>query len=462
MDIDPKGLYKDFEKLHPIDTTRVDPPRMDILADCMTDFSGDRTYYAPAIFPFMMPMEYTGWRDEQLAWQLTCAFSVNINSGEFLEIKGPDATTFLKKYLVHDFEKFPIGTSKFGLQLATNGDVCSIGVIIRTAEDAYETFWLELKSFFEADMAKEPFDATLTDRTGKIYIFQLMGPRSLEILEDLTGDDLHDVKYATFRDSAIDGKKVRIYRFGMSNGLGYEIHGDRSDAPDVYRKVIEIGNAYGIRRLGLIAYMSSHTPGGYQQGQYQRHHEPPIDYLTNILAGSAGPDMDKRYMNPYELGLGHVVNFNHDFIGKEALLAYLKDTGPKRTLVTLEWNAEDIADIYHSQFRDEVPYSPIDMMVPTDHGGYRGDTMDLIFDTNGKEIGISGGRTISYFHRVMLSFGYIEEEYTSLGTDVVVLWGNVGSRQKEIRAKVVPTPYNTRFDNRTFDVEAITHRYPKK
>ena len=36
----------------------------------------------------------------------------------------------------------------------------------------------------------------------------------------------------------------------------------------------------------------------------------------------------------------------------------------KRRIVTLEWNADDIADVFASQFRDEEPYkyieSPLD------------------------------------------------------------------------------------------------------
>lgn len=46
------------------------------------------------------------------------------------------------------------------------------------------------------------------------------------------------------------------------------------------------------------------------------------------------------------------------------------------------------------------------------------------------------------------------------GTELVVLWGTPGTRQMEIRAKVVHTPYNDGpMRNSTFDVEKIPHRF---
>ncbi|EET60300.1 hypothetical protein BRYFOR_07860, partial [Marvinbryantia formatexigens DSM 14469] len=44
--------------------------------------------------------------------------------------------------------------------------------------------------------------------------------------------------------------------------------------------------------------------------------------------------------------------------------------------------------------------------------------------------------------------------------EVVVLWGDKGHRQKEIRAKVAPFPYyNGDFRNETFDTEKIPRRF---
>jgi len=52
-------------------------------------------------------------------------------------------------------------------------------------------------------------------------------------------------------------------------------------------------------------------------------------------------------------------------------------------------------------------------------------------------------------------------EYSTLGTDVVVLWGDPGTRQKEIRAKVARFPYLDQDRNENLDVSAIPCRAPR-
>ena len=58
----------------------------------------------------------------------------------------------------------------------------------------------------------------------------------------------------------------------------------------------------------------------------------------------------------------------------------------------------------------------------------------------------------------MISLAFINKEYAEEGREVVVLWGNPGGPQKEIRAKVARFPYyNGEFRNETFDTEKIPH-----
>jgi vanillate/3-O-methylgallate O-demethylase len=54
----------------------------------------------------------------------------------------------------------------------------------------------------------------------------------------------------------------------------------------------------------------------------------------------------------------------------------------------------------------------------------------------------------------MLSLAVIDAELAAPGTQVEVIWGLPGRRQKAIRATVVPTPYKT--DNRRADLNALT------
>src|ERR1700722_12344549 len=72
---------------------------------------------------------------------------------------------------------------------------------------------------------------------------------------------------------------------------------------------------------------------------------------------------------------------------------------------------------------------------------------------DGKVVGVSTSRGYSYYFREMLSLCTLDVACCAAGTEVTVVWGNPGSPQKEIRAKVAPAPYKT--DNRKLDVHNL-------
>jgi glycine cleavage system aminomethyltransferase T len=83
--------------------------------------------------------------------------------------------------------------------------------------------------------------------------------------------------------------------------------------------------------------------------------------------------------------------------------------------------------------------------------------LDLVRSPDGQEIGISAGRIVSTTYRRMISLGFISREHADLGTALVVLWGNPGTRQKPIRATIARFPYLTDERNDKIDVEQIPH-----
>lgn len=103
------------------------------------------------------------------------------------------------------------------------------------------------------------YDMETIDLTGKKFLFQIAGPRSLELLEKVTKKDLHDIKFMTFRNISINGKTVRIARMGMAGTLAYELHGDTEVAYELYDLIYRSGEEFGIRRLGWHTYMMEQT-----------------------------------------------------------------------------------------------------------------------------------------------------------------------------------------------------------
>lgn len=97
------------------------------------------------------------------------------------------------------------------------------------------------------------------------FIFQVDGPKSLQIIEKAFKADFHDLRFARNKTIDVDGDEVFVHRLGMSGALAYEIQGDESIADKVFNLVVEAGEEFGMKTLGIRQYMCGgvHTPGGY-------------------------------------------------------------------------------------------------------------------------------------------------------------------------------------------------------
>ena len=126
-------------------------------------------------------------------------------------------------------------------------------------------------------------------------------------------------------------------------------------------------------------------------------------------------------------------------------------------MVSLEWNAQDVGEIFASQFcgKDEF-YEPIEepnFPVFTSEGLQIAG--DLVVNSEGKVLGISTGRQHSaYFHR-MISICSIDPDYAELGMPVEIIWGDPGKPQKKVRATVGRFPYNNILRNESTDVSTL-------
>ncbi|MEU9448978.1 hypothetical protein [Streptomyces sp. NPDC048277] len=423
--------------------------------------------------------EYTGWRDETLAATTTASLHGHLNPSPTLRLTGPDALEFLSSVCVNSFANFRVGASRHAIMTDELGRVAAHGMLLRLAEDDFITYWLS--PYLTYRLSHRPdLDVTAEDLTGRVFLFQLSGPRSLEVLEGAAQENLHDVRFLRHRTATIAGTEVRVIRIGMSGTLAYEVHGPVEQAIPVYEALMAAGEEYGIRRMGVQAYMCQHTQGGFGQAYYHfplpwgEDEElaaffaglgfPPIGKFLR-LHGSAGEDMARRYRSPYELGWGHMVRFDHEFVGRAALER--EAAANARTMVTLVWNPEDIADVYLSQFRKGEEHPEMNM---PNHFMYevgdREHLQSLWADrvlVAGRDIGTSSGRCFSAHSGEMLSLATVETAVAVEGTEVVVVWGDPGTRQKEIRATVARFPYLVDpVRNERFDVSGIPSRFPAR
>jgi vanillate/3-O-methylgallate O-demethylase len=83
-----------------------------------------------------------------------------------------------------------------------------------------------------------------------------------------------------------------------------------------------------------------------------------LDMANLAISGSYSSTPADHERTPYDLGRGWLVEFEHDFIGKEALRSVAANAANE--FVALEWNIEDVTDVFASLFR-EKPYDYMEM-----------------------------------------------------------------------------------------------------
>ena len=405
--------------------------------------------------------EYTNWRDEQMSWKQTCY----IGDWSFLGhkfnllLEGPEALKLVSDISVNSFARFDIGQGKHIIQCNNDGKVISEGILMRLEEEKfvaqsspamYISYKLHTGKYKAKDWQEDCFN------------FQVSGPNSLYVVEKAAGESIRDIGFMCFRTIKIKGRNVIALRQGMAGELGYELQGPQKYAQEIYDAILEAGKEYGIRRLGRRTVMINHLEACFPTGVW--HYLPAMwgpdvegyfEYIgknfdpgiTLKISGSfQGNDISDYYRSPVETGWTKNIKFDHEFIGRKALEAEVAH--PKRTVVTLEFNSEDMIDVYASLFRDGEPYDFMD--IP--HSEKWVMWADQVLK-DGKLIGVSSEPGYSYYFRKVLSLTYIDIKFSKPGTEVVIVWGNPGTPQKHIRATVAPAPYKK--DNRRIDVTKL-------
>lgn len=408
------------------------------------------------------PLEYSGWIDECLSWKKTC-FIGDWSPLFKLKIEGPGAIDFFSKITVNGYKKFDIGQAKHVIMCNSGGKLMGEGVLMRRAEQEFIFTSGPGIPWMHYQFHKGNYDATAELISEDRFIFQVQGPNALFVLEEAIGKSIRDIGFMRFREAEIDGMRFDILRQGMAGELGYELHGRADQGVAIYNRLLEVGERWGIRRLGGRAKMVNHVEACFptptvdympalfteEESEFRHMMEEQAPLFLNLLRPSgsyASEDISDYYRSPVEMGWSRNIKFTHDFIGREALESEVAN--PRRVMVTLVWNAEDVNDVHASFLRDGTPYEYMEMP--------RNLLNEMWADKvlkGDKLVGAATSRCYSYHFREMLSLCTIDAELSNPGAQVEVLWGQSSGPQKHIRATVAPAPYKT--DNRRIDVEAL-------
>ncbi len=151
--------------------------------------------------------------------------------------------------------------------------------------------------------------------------FGLSGPRSRELMERVTHDDVSDegMRFMSCRDMDIGLIRAKVGRISVTGELGYEIHCSALDHIELRRTLLEAGAGVGAIEYGFDAMGSLRMEKSF---------------------GIWSKEFRQEY-TPGMTGMDRWIDWSKDFIGSEAARKEQEsDSGPMR-LVTLEVEASD-------------------------------------------------------------------------------------------------------------------------
>ncbi len=231
----------------------------------MTDPAPFRAFKAiqPLEYPSIMGSpEYSGWQDEQLSWKEGVYIGGTGPSSHRSASQGQTPSNYSKIFPSTPSRSSPVGKAKHCIMCNDDGKVISEGILLRHGgEDDFEyecgtPQWVYYKLKTGGYNVEVQFPVT--------HKLQVSGPKSLALLEELTGTDLRDIRFMTTRTVTINGLEVSLLRQGMAGEIGFELHGPPiQNHPAIYGAVLEAGQKYGIRRLGRRTVQINHLEASF-------------------------------------------------------------------------------------------------------------------------------------------------------------------------------------------------------
>jgi len=428
------------------------------------------------IFTQMMPgeavrPEFTTWRDEQQSWRNGIALHDQSFHMHSLELRGPDVVKLVESLSVNSFKVFNPGAAKQFVACSPEGYLIGDAILYYMAEEFLivvgnpaVTDWVQYHAEtgkFNVTSKLDPMWALNKEKRRSYYRYQVEGPNAYKLLEELNGGPLPEIKFFRSDYLTIAGCKVRAMRHSMGGVPGLELSGPWDDRNTVKKALVASGGKYGLRQIGSLAYFTTVIESGWWAVPVAAVYTSPAlkgyrEWLTAnspvsrmSLGGSYySSNIEDYYLTPYDVNYGHIIKFDHDFVGREALEKMADQ--PHRKKVTLVWNADDVMSVQQALLQDgEKPAYinfPLAAMARLHY--------DRVESTDGKFIGVAHYPGYTVNEQAMMSLASIESAYAEPGTEVVFLWGEDGGgnrsgtniephKQVKIRATVAPSPISS-------------------
>ncbi len=241
------------------------------------------------------------------------------------EVTGPDAEELMQACVTRNMKKLSVGQVVYTAMCYEHGGMIDDGTVYRLGETNFR--WIggnDTSGLWLQQQAKaRGLNAWVRNSTDQLHNIAVQGRHSRDILSRIfwtppqqpTIEELPWFRLTVARVGDVSGTSVVISRTGYSGELGYEIFCHPKDAVEIFDRVWEVGQEFGIAPLGLAALDMLRIEGGL------------------IFAGSEFDDQT----DPFEAGIGFTVPLKSkedDFVGRAAIEE--RKAHPHRRLVGFE------------------------------------------------------------------------------------------------------------------------------
>jgi aminomethyltransferase len=275
--------------------------RHEALGARMIDFAGWR-----------MPVQYGSILDEHKAVRERVGLFDLSHMGELM-VEGPEAAAGLSRALVSDPGSLAVGRAQYSMICAPDGGIIDDLIVYRLADDRFLVVANAGNATVVSDALAERLagsKAILDDQSLATGLVAIQGPRSVDVLSQLTGADLGALRYYAITDAEVAGIPALIARTGYTGEDGFEVFVDWSRTSALWDALVDAVTTAEGRPVGLGARDTLRLEAGM-----------PL----------YGNELD-RTTTPFDAGLGRVVKLTKpgDFVGRAALERVAADGAPRR------------------------------------------------------------------------------------------------------------------------------------
>ncbi len=240
-----------------------------------------------------------------------------------LLVQGRDAEAVLNRVGANDVA-VPVGRVVYTQWLNEAGGIIADLTVTRLGEQQFmlvvaEITHRRMAPWIERHTRDDEF-VTVTDVTPGTTLMTVQGPRSRELIASLTSADMSNeaFPYMTAQEIDLHYARVTAMRVTYVGELGYELHAPADQALTVYDALVEAGEPFGFKHVGIGAMGSLRLEKAYR------------DYALDIDNSDT----------PLDVGLMFAVAMDKPggFIGRDALLSAKEAQGskpPTRRLVQI-------------------------------------------------------------------------------------------------------------------------------